>query len=179
MAAAATVVSRSTTVTAQAGDPVILGQHRTTRGATRVTRSDSGPALVGDGTGPGIGVSGTSQTGIAVYGVAEAGQGVVGSSIRGSGVEAVSPHGIALRVRRGRVRYDGISGSARMAKGDSVALVRPATTIVPDAFVLLTPMFNLDGRDLWFTRQSGREEFAIRLSQPADEDLFIGWLMLG
>ena len=62
---------REFTVSAADGSaPVVMGATNTSDSATRVVRSTSGPALIADSSGPGVGLSGTSDTGIAVYGVA-------------------------------------------------------------------------------------------------------------
>jgi len=172
------VLGREFTVRAADGAaPVVLGATNSSDSATRIVRSTSGPALIADGSGPGVGLSGTSEAGIAVYGVAQSGFGVLGSSATGSGVEAVSPGGIALRVRRGRVRADGISGIARIVEGASIVTMRPAALIAPDAFVLLTPMADLGGRDLWAVVKE--ETLDIHVSSPVDEDTRIGWFLLG
>jgi hypothetical protein len=178
-AATAAALGRVAPVTGAHEGPVLLGEQNQSTSVTRITRTSSGPALVADGSGPGVGCSGTTRSGIALYGVADSGQGVVGSSETGTGVEAVSSNGIALRVQRGRVRFDGISGTARIAAGHSVALVVPAAHMVRDAFVLLTPMSDLAGRGLWFSRRPDEGGFAIHLSSPPDQDVHVGWLLLG
>jgi hypothetical protein len=159
--------------------PVLLGQRNISDQATRIERTSSGPALIADSRGPGVGVSGTSEGGVAVYGVSDIGKGVVGASKHGSGVEAESQEGVALRVRRGRVRFDGNSGVARIATGDTGARVVPAARLPQNAVVLLTPMADLRGRDLWYTRNRSDDDFLIHMSEPRSEPTQISWLVLG
>ena len=172
-------LGRLPSVAAADSEPIALGQENVSTNATTLTRVGSGPSLIANGDGPGVGCAGTSASGIGLYGVAQSGHGVVGTSENGSGVEAISTNGVALRVRRGRVRADGVSGVASIRTGETSVTIQPAATVVPDAFVLLTPMSNLDGRDLWVAVQPARGTIDIRISQPADAEMRIGWFLMG
>ena len=176
-AAVSLAIGRAIPVDAAEADPLLLGEDNVSTDATSITRVDSGPALVANASGPGVGCAATTETGIALYGVAGSGQGVVGSSVTGSGVEAISPQGIALRVPRGRIRADGISGVARVARNESFVIVQPAVSIARDAFVLASPMTNLAGRDLWC--EVDGETLQIHIDPPADVDIRIAWFLMG
>jgi hypothetical protein len=59
-------------------------------------------------------------------------------------------------------------------------VVRPQqVAILPTSFVLLTPMDNLNGRDLWFSTQPGERTFTIHVIPPPTEPIAVGWLLLG
>jgi hypothetical protein len=52
-------------------------------------------------------------------------------------------------------------------------------TVTPEAFVLLAPRANLNGRDLWYTTDPEADTFAIHISQPRSKPLPVAWLLLG
>ncbi len=161
------------------GEAVRLGRTSVAAAETRVRRSSSGPALSGEASGPGVGVVGMTRTGIGTYGIADSGHGVVGESVDGIGIEARSSNGVALRIRRGRLKADGISGVAFIAAGDERAIVRPGVHIAVGSFVLLSPMVDLAGRDLWYTIEPGNRTITVRLSRAADTSVRVGWLLVG
>lgn len=161
------------------GEPLVIGQENQGDSATRLTRSSSGPVFMTEASGPGVAASARSGSGIGVYGLSDTGHGVLGSSVSGSGVEAWSRDGWALRVRRGRVKLDQVSGVATIAAGEASVAVRSPEGIAPTSFVLLTPMTNLAGRDLWFDVQLEDGTFSIHLSSAVDESTRVAWLMIG
>ena len=160
-------------------EPVVLGADNAASAPTRIASMTAPTAFVADAAGPGVGMLGTTETGIGVYGLADRGFGLLGSSVSGSGIEAVSPDGIALRVRRGRIRADGISGIATIATGTTSTSIAPAVRMPSDAFVLLSPMMDLGERRSWATTDPENNVITVHVSEPSDRALVMGWLLLG
>jgi hypothetical protein len=178
-AAMAWLVGRMSPVGAATGDPVVAGQGVESTDATRITRTTSGPVLMAEASGPGVGLVGRSEAGLGVYGIAATGHGVLGSSVSGSGVEAWSRDGAALHLRRGRFRADGISGALTIGAGETQASARVFARLSPEAFVLLSPASPLEGRDLWYELDHEERAMTVRVSTPVDEDVRVGWLVVG
>lgn len=178
VAAVATSLGRPLGVRGADGEAVIAGEAVETTSETRIHRTTSGPAISGIGSGPGTGIVGSSETGIAVYGVSESGMGVSAYSVEGSAIEAESLS-VALRLRRGRFVPEGLSGRATISAGQSTTIVRPTTRISPSSFVLLSPASPMGGRDLWYSLQPDDRTVTIHVGEPLDDDIRVGWFLVG
>jgi hypothetical protein len=116
-----------------------------------------------------------------VAGVGKAGGvGVNGTHIgrAGIGVRAFSASGHGLRVARGRIKVDEVSGVSTIGKGRRSVTVNPGVDINTSTFVLLTPKANLGSRGLWFTRQPAANTFRIHISARRDAPTKVAWLAL-
>ena len=66
-----------------------------------------------------------------------------------------------------------------IAVGKKAVTIAPGVNVTTGSFVLLTPMTNLGGRDLWFTRNAADDKFTIRMSSTRGSDTKVAWLLLG
>jgi hypothetical protein len=97
--------------------------------------------------------------------VSGANYGVVGQSYSpsGAGVYAYNgPGGLALKTN-GRAKFS-TSGMATIVAGSKSMTVTPGVNVTSGSFVLLTPMANLGGRDLWCLTDAANNQFTIHMS---------------
>jgi hypothetical protein len=179
-AAAAATLARAVPASAE-GENVQVGEEYTT--ATSRTRirneANNDDVLVGESGGDGTAVKGQSATGFGVHGIGGAsGTGVVGQSPNGFGVQANSDSGVGLRVGRGRIRVDEVSGVATIQAGSTSRTVSPGVDINERTFVLLTPMANIGSRALWFSKNANANTFTIRMSPSRGRSTKVAWLAL-
>ena len=71
------------------------------------------------------------------------------------------------------------SGVATISAGLTSQNVAPGVDVTAYSFVLLTPMANLTGRDLWFTKNIASDTITIHLSSARTSATKISWLLLG
>ena len=114
-----------------------------------------------------------------VFGISTMGNGVRGEATTGSALVGVAnyPQGYAIQ-SSGRVRFNKVSGIATLAAGTTTKTITPGTDVTTDSFVLLTPMVDLGGRRLWFTKDTTANTVTIRISSSSTSSLSIAWLLL-
>ena len=116
--------------------------------------------------------------GTAIVGQSDSGGGISGVSNTGEGVVAWCPQGLALRVQRGRIRVDEVSGVATIPAGSRAATVQLGHDVNDRTFVLLTPMSNIGARSLWFTKNASADRFTIRMSSTRGRSTKVAWLAI-
>lgn len=146
-----------------------------------------GPGIEGvssQGTGA-LGYTGgavpTRRTNTGVHGYAgtnSEGTGVFGEAPSGVGVRASTVNGYALR-SSGRLRFDKVSGVARIAAGTTSKTISAGVNVSAGSFVLLTPRVNLGGRSLWYTTNASGDKFTIHLSAARSSATQVAWLLVG
>jgi hypothetical protein len=145
-----------------------------------------GPGVEGlSPTGTGVlgytgGAVPTRRTNTGVHGYAgtnSAGTGVVGDAPLGVGVRASTVSGYAVR-SSGRVRFDKVSGVARIDAGKTSKTIIPGVDVSSSSFVLLTPKANLGGRSLWYTTSTSGNKFTIHLSSARGSATLVAWLLM-
>lgn len=104
--------------------------------------------------------------------------GIGAASSSGIAVEAYSVTGLGLRVASGRVRLDQVSGVATIKAGTRSKTISPGFDIDPATFVLLTPMSNLAGRSLLFTKNASTDKITIHMSSARSSATKVAWLAL-
>jgi len=124
-----------------------------------------------------IGVVGASTSYFGVRGSSTSGDGVHGYSGSGNGVLAQTLTGYALHTD-GRLSI-GTSGVATIPAGSTFKTVTPFVDVTAGSFVLLTPMADLTGRDLWFTKDIASDTITIHLSSSRTSATKVSWLLLG
>lgn len=190
-AAVAASIGRPAAAKADNGDPLLLGSTANT--ATMRTRFqgvvDSYPALavINDATGEdssglvasgeAVGVAGSSETGIGVAGGSYSGIGVRGSSFSGTGVHAQSSHGVALHVA-GRAAF-ALSGVITIPPDTLGGGIDIGTQVNAGMFVLLTPLSNLNGCDIWSSVRPQNNTIVIHMSRTRAKPTKIGWFVIG
>lgn len=113
-----------------------------------------------------------------VWGRSNRGQGVRGQATGGVGVYATATTGFALRTS-GRLKVDKVSGVASIPAGATSVTVSPGVDVTDSSFVLLTPMVNLGGRDLWVSLDPSADTVTIRISTQRGSVTKVAWLLLG
>lgn len=156
----AAALGRSLPARADDGDNLVLGQGNAADQGTSLTNTtaNSSHALNAIGSGATGGIGAESSSGIAV--------------------EAYSVTGLGLRVASGRVRLDQASGVATIKAGTSSRTISPGFDINLATFVLLTPMSNLAGRSLWFTKNASTDTIALHMSSARSSTTMVAWLAL-
>lgn len=159
-AAAAGSLGRAAPVHAANNDFLVIGANNTATQGTSLSNN------AGDG-GITFNAVGAGATG-----------GLVAESGSGTAIEVFSNSGLGLRVGKGRVRFDEVSGVATIPAGSRSRTVSPGVDINDRTFVLLTPMTNIGSRALWFTKSTSANTFVIRMSSPRSGTTKIAWLAL-
>jgi hypothetical protein len=113
-----------------------------------------------------------------VIGESPAGHGVRGETQTGSAVFGSADSGYALR-GSGRVRFDRVSGVARLAAGSTSKTITPGVDVTSSSFVLLTPKTDIGTRSLWFTTNPTTNTITIRMSSSRTRATDIAWLLVG
>jgi hypothetical protein len=141
--------------------------------------SGSGSGVYGQSTS-GVGISGYSGSATAVRGDSPTGTAVWGVTTSGTALQGTAgqPGGKALHTS-GRISADQVSGVAIIAAGTTSKTLTPGVDVVGASFVLLTPMANLSGRDLWFTKNTTADTITIHLSSARTKPTKVAWLLLG
>jgi hypothetical protein len=108
-----------------------------------------------------------SSSSVGVIGVCDAGIGVLGFSSSG---HALKTHGrLSLST----------SGVAIIPAGSISKKLHPSVAVTVGSFVLLTPMANLGGRDLWFTKNVRANTISVHISARRTSATKVSWLLLG
>ena len=204
-AAATAAVARFAPAAAADGDTVTVGSANTGDNATTFT-SDSSNALGGtsnsakgvDGmstSGQGVhgqssssaGVAGVSDSGVGVHGTSTSNRGVYGQSTSGAGVEASgatglkaesTDNGFAIDSTAGRVRFQGISGSATIPAGETRVTVKPGVPINSQTMMLLSAQSDNGSRAVWWSHNQSAGELIIHLSSSRNNPTKISYLVL-
>jgi hypothetical protein len=113
-----------------------------------------------------------------VIGESPAGQGVRGETTTGVGLYGTAGSGYAIR-GSGRVRFDRVSGVARINAGSTSVVVSPGVNVVTATFALLTPKTNIGTRSLWFTTNTTANTLTIHMSASRSSGTFVAWLLVG
>lgn len=137
--------------------PQVSSQHIAVHGSTE-TEID-GIGVQGTGGLLGIGVNGIAQDGTALMGR---------SDIRS---------GWALQTV-GRVRLSGHSGVALIPAGRTRVTVSPSGDVGPSSTVTVSPMVNLGGRSLWYTKDTKANTLTFHISAARSSTTRLTWLML-
>jgi hypothetical protein len=177
----------------------VYGQSVSGRGVFGISASDTLAGIEGRNTNGNTAVmgysgasapfGGLSMTG--VYGRADQGassRGVVGDSPAGQGVRGETTTGTALygtadsgyAIRgSGRLRFDRVSGVARIPAGSTSVTVTPGINVVSSSFAFLTPKTNIGTRSLWFTTNATADTLTIHISASRSGGTFVAWLLVG
>lgn len=206
-AAAAATIGRAIPGAAADGDTVTVGSRNsgstttefTTTDVNAVTAiSDSARGLNGQSTsGQGVhgssstsaGVAGVSDSGTGVHGQSTSSRGVYGQSTSGPGVEASGAVGLkaestdatsgyAIESSAGRVKLAGISGVATIPGGSTSLSLTPSVEIGNSTLVLVSPLENLSGNALWYTRDNDNQEIVFHLASSRSNDTKVSYLIL-
>jgi hypothetical protein len=168
-------------VPARANDPddVVLGHANSSIGTTRITITSTSPSAVAfvGAASAGTGLHGSTTSGTGVFGQSGSGVGVVGQSTSGPGVTASSSTGYGL-VTAGRIQIF-TSGIAFIPSGSKQTFVVPGVDVTDASFILLTPQFNLGGRNLWYRLDKVNNRFTIVMSSARTGTTRVSWLLLG
>ena len=127
------------------------------------------------------GVHGICEEGVSsrgVFGESSTGHGVHGETVSGSAVYGTADTGYAIR-GSGRIRFERVSGTARIAAGATKVTVNPGAGVSRSAFVLLTPKSNIGARSLWFTTDPTGDRFTVHISSARSSTTFVAWLLVG
>lgn len=113
-----------------------------------------------------------------VIGESPAGQGVRGETTTGAALYGTADSGYAVR-GSGRLRFDRVSGVARINAGSTSVAVTPGVNVVTATFALLTPKTNIGSRSLWFTTNTTANTLTIHMSASRSSGTFVAWLLVG
>lgn len=113
-----------------------------------------------------------------VIGESPAGQGVRGETTTGAALYGTADSGYAVR-GSGRLRFDRVSGVARINAGSTSVVVSPGVNVVTATFALLTPKTNIGTRSLWFTTNTTANTLTIHMSASRSSGTFVAWLLVG
>lgn len=152
----------------------ILGQANVGPGVEGVSANGTGVLGYTGGAVP------TRRTNTGVHGYSgtnSAGTGVFGDSPFGVGVRANTGSGYAVR-SSGRVRFDKVSGVARIDAGRTSKTISPGVDVSSSSFVLLTPKANLGGRSLWYTTNASANTFTIHIGSARSSATQVAWLLM-
>ena len=169
-AAVAATVAKVSPVEAADPNDVVKGVDNFASSTTKI-HVGSGTAFHGSAGLDGVGIFGSSTQGSAVHGA-------TGPGTSAAGLSGDSPSGYGLRITRGRIKVEEVSGVAVIKKGRKSVTVKPGVDINAKTFMLLTPMHNMGTRALWFTKNPASDKIVIRMSSTRGGPTKIAWLAL-
>jgi len=153
----AAVVAGRSTARASDGDPMIVGDEHTSSTPTALVSDSADPVLRATSTAAGMGFTGQSSTGTGVFGSSD-----TGFAFRGSG----------------RVRFDRVSGLARIPGGRSSVVVAPGVPVTDRSIVLLSLTGQRYTGTVWSITDPDTDTFSIHCSSFHRRVLHVAWLLL-
>jgi hypothetical protein len=152
---------------------------RASNGNTAVMAYSGSSAPIGGISATGVyGLADDGSTSRGVVGASPAGQGVRGETTSGVGLYGTADSGYAIR-GSGRVRFDRVSGVARIPAGSTSVKVTPGLNVVSSSFALLTPKTNIGSYSLWFTTNTTANTLTIHMSHTRSTGTWVAWLLVG
>ncbi len=180
VATVASAFGRPLSTRAADGDVIHVGDTLTATSTTELRSDVPFQEVLRAVSSIGVGLRGVTTSSTAVWGSAANGEGVAGQTDTGRAglFVALERSGVALETH-GRVKFQGVSGIAKIPVGKTSLRISPGVPILAESFVLLTPRSDLGRRRWWVQIDARADTFTIHISSTAITDIRISWLLVG